>query len=282
MKTIEELLVIGKAALEPMDVKHSNPVLEAQLLLAHVLGCERVTLYTWPQRAVSEENEATYLALLERRQQHEPIAYILGHKEFWSLHFEVNEFTLVPRYETELLVETVLAQLPESPQMVLDMGTGCGAIACALASSRPQWQIMATDISAGALEIAQKNANNLDLASRISFMQSDWFSAIPNQKFDAIVSNPPYIREYDLHLMHKDLLFEPKNALTPGPSGLEAYKIILAQCKNYLKPKGLLAFEHGFDQGQALQNLLIEAGFTEVTTYHDLAALERVTIGRNS
>ncbi|MFI4938304.1 MAG: peptide chain release factor N(5)-glutamine methyltransferase [Candidatus Berkiellales bacterium] len=273
-KTVEMLLNEGKAALTMFD----NPPLEAQILLAHVLKCDRMKLYGWPEKVVSDEETTLFEELVKRRQTHEPIAYLTGTKEFWSLIFHVTHDTLIPRFDTELLVEKVLHHLPETPLSVLDLGTGCGAIACALAHTRPNWKITATDVSAKALIVAKQNAERHHLP-QIEFIESDWFKALGNRRFDAIVSNPPYIREYDLHLMHGALPFEPRISLTPGPSGLEAFRLIVATSLDHLNPQGLLAFEHGYDQANAVTQILDQAGLTDIKTYYDLAGLARVTLG---
>lgn len=275
-KTIAQLLEQGKQELASQD----NPLLESQILLAHALSCDRTRLYTWPEEIVPEDKQAIYLSFITRRQNQEPIAYILGYKEFWSLNFEVTQDTLVPRIETELLVQTVLDNLPAVPsQAILDLGTGCGNIACALAHERKHWQLTAVDLSENALSIAQKNAKAFDIAN-ITFIQSNWFDALKGLQFDAIVGNPPYIREYDLHLRFGDLTFEPRMALTPGKTGFEAFGKILSQIHAHLKPGGFVAFEHGFDQRAGMQDILVQAGFEQIETYRDLAGLDRVTVGR--
>lgn len=276
MNTVAQLLKQGSDLLRFTD----NPLLEAQLLLAKVLGCERIKLITWPEQAVSEEQTALYRAYIERRLQREPLAYIAGTKEFWSLNLKVNSHVLVPRPETELLVETVLAQLPKEKLTLLELGTGSGAIACALAHERPTWQVFATDISSNALTVATENAKDLQLPN-IHFMQSNWFEAIPRQAVAAIISNPPYLSHHDPHLK-EDLLHEPQSALVSGITGLEAYEAIIANAQDYLVHNGLLAFEHGYEQATAIQQLLIKAGYIEVSTVTDLAGLPRVTFARKS
>ncbi len=276
MNTVAQLLKQGSDLLRFTD----NPLLEAQLLLAKVLGCERIKLITWPEQAVSEEQTAFYRALIERRLLREPLAYIIGTKEFWSLNLKVNSHVLVPRPDTELLVETVLAQLPKEKLTILELGTGSGVIACALAHERPTWQVFATDISSDALTVATENAKALQLFN-ISFMQSNWFEAIPQQAVAAIISNPPYLSHHDPHLK-EDLLHEPQSALVSGITGLEAYEAIIANAQDYLVPGGLLAFEHGYEQATAIQQLLIKAGYIEVLTVTDLAGLPRVTFARKS
>lgn len=276
MATIQALL-----AFATLELKSSQdiPQLEAQVLLAHVLGQTRAYLYTWPEKEVSSEEEAQFQALLSRRLNHEPIAYLTGHKEFWSLDFEVTKDTLIPRADTELLVKTVLDKIDDTAKAVVDLGTGCGVIACTLAHIRPQWEVVGLDISEEALIVARKNALNLHI-SNVQFVQSNWFENLPVKEYDVILGNPPYIRGGDVHLIHGDLPFEPEIALTPGRSGLEAFVAILANCHRYLKSNGLLAFEHGFDQRESLTNLLADAGFVDIQTFQDYAGKDRVTIGR--
>lgn len=274
MATIATLLEWAKQTLNHHDV----PALEAQILLAHVLGCERSYLYAWPEKEIHEQQVAEFEAVVARRQRHEPIAYILGKKEFWSLNFEVSRDTLIPRADTELLVRTVLEHLPQTAQTLVDVGTGCGIIACTLAHLRPAWQVYGADISSEALAIAKKNAKTLAI-SNVEFIESNWLQNLEGKSFDAIVGNPPYIRADDVHLVHGDLLYEPKIALTPGPTGLEAFRIILSECPIYLKPNGLIAFEHGFDQAPHVTLLLEQAGFKEIRTFQDYAGNLRVTMG---
>lgn len=274
MKTISELLQWATQSL-PL---HDYALLEAQVLLAYVLHCERSYLYAWPEKEVTQPQLEQFEALIVRRQQHEPIAYLIGQKEFWSLSFQVTRDTLIPRFETELLVQKVLEILLPTPLDILDVGTGCGNIACALAHERNQWHITATDVSAAAIAVAKRNAKNLNL-NDITFLQSEWLSALPDKYFDAIISNPPYIRQNDVHLIHGDLLYEPQIALTPGIKGLEAFEILIAQAAQHLKPNGLLALEHGFDQAEAVSSLLQQSAFHNIQTFQDLAGLSRVTVG---
>ena len=276
--SIAELLAWGCDQL-----RSDNALLEAQLLLAQALECERSRLYAWPDEVVLPAQRVRFEAFIQRRQNHEPIAYILGQREFWSLPFWVTQDTLVPRHDTECLVEAILNNLSSIEKLnIVDVGTGCGAIACALAHERSNWQLTALDVSEKALLVAKKNAENLKLEN-IKFLHSDWLSALlnqnQNQRYDAIVGNPPYIRANDVHLVYGDLLFEPKLALTPGPSGLEAFEIILDQAKKLIKPQGLIAFEHGFDQGQAVQDLLFAAGLQKIKTLQDHGGKDRVTLG---
>ncbi|MBS0286240.1 MAG: peptide chain release factor N(5)-glutamine methyltransferase [Proteobacteria bacterium] len=275
MATIGELL---KWASDALKQSQDVPQLEAQVLLAHVLDCSRSALYAWPEKEVSNTDTETFQSLIQRRLQHEPIAYLTGHKEFWSLDFEVTKDTLIPRADTELLIKVVMQTLDDNPHTVIDLGTGCGAIACTLAHLKPKWQVVGLDISKQAIQVAQKNAQKLNI-SNVEFLVSNWFESLPPKQYDAIVGNPPYIRGNDVHLIHGDLPFEPTIALTPGNTGFEAYEIILNACKPYLKDKGLVAFEHGFDQGAHLSELLAQAGFGDIETFQDLAGKDRVTIG---
>ena len=275
MTSIAELLKWAELELKPSQ---DIPQLEAQVLLAHVLGCDRAYLYTWPEKEVEPQDIAAFEALIQRRLNHEPIAYLTGHKEFSSLNFEVTKNTLIPRADTELLVKTVLEHLDESHHRVVDLGTGCGVIASTLAHERPKWQVIGLDISHEAIKVATKNAATLQI-SNVSFIESNWFESLPLKEYDAIVGNPPYIRGGDVHLIHGDLPFEPEIALTPGPSGFEAFARILASCHQYLKEGGLIALEHGFDQRERLTEMLATAGFVAVKTFQDYAGKDRVTIG---
>lgn len=273
MATIASLLAWAEEQL-----KSQNSRMESQILLAHVLQCERAVFYTWPMREISEDLVLQFEALVQRRLKHEPIGYILGHREFWSLPFQVNSATLIPRHETELLVQTVLDLLPNTAQHIVDVGTGCGNIACALAHERSAWQVLGVDISEDALRVAKQNATTLKL-NNVSFLQSNWLEKCGDMHFDAVIGNPPYIRANDVHLIHGDLVFEPSIALTPGRTGLEAYQAILAEVTRVLKPGGLVAFEHGFDQGEAVRELLKTVGLREIKTVRDASGNERVTLG---
>ncbi len=274
MTTIAELLSWGQETLSKAEAK-----MESQLLLAYVLECPRATLYTWPEQEVEEQKEAVFKALITKRLQGEPFAYLLGEREFWSLPFKVSVNTLIPRYDTEILVQQVLAHLPSTKQLVLELGTGCGVVGCVLAHERPTWEIIATDISAAALQIAQHNATNLGLHN-IQFSCGSWFSGLPKLKqFAAIVSNPPYIQQDDPHLEEESLPFEPAVALVAGRTGYESFIAILEEAHFYLQANGLLAFEHGFEQAKGVQRLLEEKGFVQIQTFLDLSGHTRVTVG---
>lgn len=254
--------------------------LDAELLLALVLDQPRSYLYTWPEKTVSEAQAASYMALLQRRQRGEPVAYLLGRQGFWTLDLAVAEHTLIPRADTELLVEAAL-QLADadSALTVLDLGTGSGAVALAVASERPDWRITGVDRIESAVALAQHNQQQLALINA-QFLASDWFSALTGQRYNLILSNPPYIAECDPHLQQGDVRFEPLSALVSGPDGLDDIRVIIAQAPSYLLAGGWLLLEHGFEQGSAVRELLEQAGFVEVTSQRDLAGHQRISLGR--
>jgi release factor glutamine methyltransferase len=223
---------------------------------------------------------AQFTAWLNRRQQGEPIAYLLGWREFWSLPLEVTPDTLVPRPETELLVELALARLPaDQPLKIADLGTGSGAIALALARERPQAAIIGTDISPAALQVARRNGVCFDL-NNIEWRQGDWLTPLADERFDLIVSNPPYIAATDNHWREGELRFEPFTALVSGVDGLQALRTLIAQAPNSLRFGGWLLLEHGYDQGESVPALLTACGFVEVADHQDGAGLSRCSSGR--
>ncbi|MYM29155.1 peptide chain release factor N(5)-glutamine methyltransferase [Duganella sp. CY15W] len=252
--------------------------LDNRVLLCHALELNRIALITQSERALSEDEAQRFAALVQRRLAGEPIAYIVGQREFFGLPFEVSSAVLIPRPDTELLVELAMDRLPAQGR-VLDMGTGSGAIAVSLAHTRKDADVTALDVSADALAVASRNASNNN--ARVTFLQSDWYSALQGAAtFDVIASNPPYIASGDRHLAEGDLRYEPVGALTDHADGLSALRIIIAGAPPHLKPQGWLLMEHGYDQSAAVRALLSDAGYTEVQSWCDLAGIERVTGGR--
>jgi release factor glutamine methyltransferase len=258
----------------------ATPALDAEILLAHVLGVSRARLRSHPEETPDHAAATHYRELVSRRAGGEPLAYILGTKDFWTLRLSVSPAVLVPRPETELLVERALALCDRGTARVADLGTGSGAIALALASERPGWRIVATDISDAALTVARTNAARLGLAAVVEFLQGSWFEPLRGRKFDLIVSNPPYIRADDPALHSLGLKHEPQNALTPGPNGLASIETIAAGAPDHLERGGWLLLEHGADQGPDVRRALVARGFTHVRSHRDLAGHERMTEAR--
>lgn len=252
---------------------------EAEMLLLAVLGKPRAWLYAHAEDALDAEQAAAFAALLQRRCRGEPVAYLTGRRGFWSLDLRVTPATLIPRADTERLVELALQRLP--PQRVLnvaDLGTGSGAIALALARERPQARVVATDASAAALEVARANAVDNQVAN-VEFLEGTWFAPLATRRFDLIVSNPPYVAEHDAHLEQGDLRFEPRTALAAGADGLDDLRQIVAQAPVHLRSGSWLLLEHGYDQGAAVRGLLAAAGFAAVETWQDLGGNDRVSGG---
>ena len=275
--TIVNLVAYGQEQLVSCS---DSAKLDAQILLAFVLDKELSYLLTWPEKALTKQDKQQYLALLDRRISGEPIAYIVGVKEFWSLPFIVSPATLIPRPDTEILVELVLEQFADFDTLhCLDLGTGTGAIALALASEQPNWQIDAIDFSLDAVKLAQQTAKKLQL-SHVNIFQSDWFSALNERKFDVIVSNPPYIDKLDENLSQGDVRFEPESALVADEHGLGDIKHIAQQALKYLNSQGSLFFEHGFEQGEAVRNILTALGYHNAQTVRDFNGHERITWAR--
>jgi len=255
--------------------------LDCELLLCYLLDVDRTYLKTWPDRELSETIEEQFQQLLQRRIIGEPVAYLIGTQGFWTLDLKVSADTLIPRPETELLVEAALElELPQQAK-VLDLGTGTGAIALALATEQSRWQVSAVDLMPGAVQLAKENCQRCQLEN-VEIFQSHWFADIAPQSFDLIVSNPPYIETDDAHLTQGDVRFEPASALVSGPQGLDDLRLLIAQSVNYLADCGWLMVEHGHLQGPAVRELFEQAGFGLVETRADLNNLERMTLGRCS
>jgi len=273
-----------KAAQQSISVSLAIPAdeaaIDARLLLQHSLKVDHAWLIAHINDELTDAQSESFQQLLARRLNGEPIPYILGIREFYGLPLKTTPSTLIPRPDTETLVEVALNKLPTNQNLkVLDLGTGTGAIALAIAKNRPQAQVTAIDFSDESLSIAKEDAQNLDLA-RVRFMQSDWFASLQNEKFDVIVSNPPYIAENDAHLTQGDLRFEPPIALASGKDGLDDIRRIIQAAPSYLNLYGWLMFEHGYDQAEKVAELLRLRGFDRVSHVKDLAGTLRVTLGR--
>ena len=269
--TVARLLARARDLIDPAD---------AALLLAHALGKSRSWLFAHADDALGEAEAARFDVLLARRAAGEPVAYLTGWRGFWTLELAVTPATLVPRPETELLVDLALARLPvDAPVRVADLGTGSGAIALAIASERPRAQVLATDASSAALDVARGNAARNGIGN-VAFRLGSWLQPLGEDTFDLIASNPPYIAEGDPHLAQGDLRFEPAMALSCGADGLDAIRVIVRDAPACLRRGGWLLLEHGWEQGDAVRALLAAAGFADVATERDLEQRDRVSLGR--
>jgi len=272
MVTVRELLRAGG------DLPTDSARRDTEILLCHCLDKPRAWLYTWPENEVSRDSARHFSQLLERRRAGWPVAYLTGEREFWTLQLMVNNATLIPRPETEILVAWALElPLPEHVS-ALDLGTGSGAIALAVASERPHWQVTAVDVSAQALQVARDNAARAGL-QRVSFVQSNWYEAVGARRFNLLLANPPYIAGDDPHLACGDLRFEPRSALVAANAGLADLDRLVAGAPAQLIDGGWLLLEHGFEQANAVRGMLHNASFRQVTTRRDLAGQERITGG---
>lgn len=267
-------------ALQAADAEDARA--DAEALLVHVLGVERGWLFAHATDALAPEAEARFDALLAARAAGQPVAYLTGTRGFWRFDLAVSPATLIPRPETERLVELALERLPDDRTLrVLDLGTGTGAIALALAHERPLATVVAVERSVPAAEVARRNARALGLERRVEVREGDWFGPVAGERFDLIAGNPPYIEDDDPHLVQGDLRFEPRTALASGVDGLDDLRVIAREARAHLRPGGWLLLEHGWRQGEAVRTLLHAAGLSDVQTASDWGKRERVTLGRS-
>lgn len=273
---IDDTLTLAAQALP----NSPSPRLDAEVLLAHALKKQRTWLYAHGNELLDGSSAAAFHDLIRRRANGEPIAYLTGTREFWSLPLTVNPAVLIPRPESELLVELALTQLRKNPRSrVVDLGTGSGCIALAIASERPNATVVATDVSSECLSLAADNAAGLGLQN-VELRLGSWLKPLANERFDLIVSNPPYVEANDPHLKQGDVQFEPKHALVAGIDGLDAIRIIIKQAPSWLNPGGCLLLEHGWNQHDAVQRLFKTAGFENISTHLDFAGQPRVTMAQ--
>lgn len=274
--TVQQQLQAAKALLS-LSLPRAEAAVDAQILLMHVLGVNRAWLLSHDTDALGADAVQAYARLVQQRSQGVPVAHLLGYREFFGLRLAVTADTLIPRPDTETLVEAALAQI-NRPLQVLDLGTGTGAVALAIAHHAADCQVTTVDASPAALQVARTNAETLGIKN-VQFLHSDWFSAVSGRRFDLIVSNPPYIESDDPHLQQGDLRFEPLTALASGADGLDDIRHIVTQARAHLHPQGWLMLEHGYRQAEAVQVLLAIAGFSRIATLHDLGDQPRVTMG---
>ncbi len=278
-------LTIAQCLRLAAELTHSDsPRLDVELLLCRVLERDRSYLFAWPDKSLAPDQQARFLRDFSRRRQGEPVAHILGQREFWSLPLYVDDTTLIPRPDSECLVEAVLDLYADDvhnpPRRLLDLGTGTGALALALASEKRHWDCLGVDLAPGAVALAERNRTHLRL-SNARFLRSDWFSQLPaGERFNVIVSNPPYLDEADPHLDQGDLRFEPRSALVAADRGLADLALIIARSTDYLLPGGWLLVEHGYTQAADVRGLFDGAGFNSVASRRDLGGHERITLGR--
>ena len=274
--TVENAITTGANLLASSS---DSAKFDAQVLLLNILQKPRSYLFTWPEKQLTDEQSQAFERACERRLNGEPVSHITGYREFWSLQVEVNPTTLIPRPDTETLVELALACNVPNDAKVLDLGTGTGAIALALGSEMPTWDIIAVDRIDDAVALAKRNQKRLAI-NNVCVEQSNWFSALNNKKFDLIVTNPPYIEYNDKHLHQGDVRFEPLSALVADDAGLADIKQIITQSRDYLHSNGYLLIEHGFEQSAAVRHIFNQMAFINVSTVKDLGNNDRVTFGQ--
>lgn len=269
----DEVQTVGSAV---ERVKRRVPRLDARLLMQHLLGITHAQFLADPDRRLSGEELEAFLSLILRRERGEPVAYLIGEKDFYSRSFRVTPDVLIPRPDTELIVTLALKRLKTLAwPRVLDLGTGSGAIAVTIACEHPEAAVLAVDVSSEALAVARENADRL--GGRVSFLQSDWFSALGDEQFDLVVANPPYVAARDPHLLQDGLPFEPDLALTDGGDGLSCIRRIVGDAPRHLLPGGWLLIEHGYDQAAAVRGLLGDGPYAEIATWQDLSGVDRVS-----
>lgn len=272
--TLEQAIAAGA---DLLALSSESAKLDAQVLLLHILQKPRSYLFTWPEHALSDEQQSQFNVFIQRRLKGEPVAHITGLHEFWSLSLEVNATTLIPRPDTETLVEQALEIALPATAKVLDLGTGTGAIALALGSEMPSWQITAVDRVSDAVALATRNQQRLAI-NNVHVKQSNWFSELHGEKFNLIVTNPPYIESSDIHLNQGDVRFEPLSALVADDCGMSDIKQIITQSRDYLSSNGYLLIEHGFEQGEAVRHFFEKMAFVNIKTVKDLGNNDRVTL----
>ncbi|MHB0777011.1 peptide chain release factor N(5)-glutamine methyltransferase [Halomonas sp. WWR20] len=275
--SIDQLLTLATARLQLAG--SPTPRLDGEVLMMHVVARDRTWLYTWGDQPLQGFERARFEALVAARAAGHPVAYLTGQREFWGLTLATSEATLIPRPDTECLVEAALMSARAHQGRMLDLGTGTGAVALAFASERPQWQVLGVDRVAEAVQLARHNAQQLGFGN-VRFAQSDWFSAVAGQCFDLIVSNPPYLADDDHHLGLGDVRFEPRSALVAEAAGLADLLFLVRTARGYLVPGGWVMLEHGLSQGAAVREALQAAGYRAVTTLPDLAGHDRVSLGQ--
>lgn len=267
-------------AYQQLAAVSDSALLDAEVLLCHCLNKNRSFIRAWPEHQLTDQQAAEFLALIAQRQQGVPIAYLTGEREFWSRSFKVNPDVLIPRPDSELLIELSLDLLPANQaNKIIDLGTGSGILAITLAAERTTSQVIACDLSPAALRTAQANAQQLQI-DNVSFLTSNWFSAINDRDFDLVISNPPYIDQHDPHLQQGDVRFEPDSALISPENGLQDIRLLADQARQHLKPGGYLLIEHGYDQQTAVQALFKRFNYQQITTHPDYAGNPRVTSGQ--